>query len=323
MVEHLLHPSNSVYCCILLLHLLPCCPRASTHKGACVHAGSKAVKLWRKAPGATVMAGSAVERDSPITASQTMRMHLNKVAWWLDLQASHNMGQLGSAMPCNPLSVVPADLPACADPEHDLPAALHPDSGDATELTKLPSVGQVTASSSLPDQLSGRARQSIDSRQPAKGSSPTVKGSSQPSQGSQPSESSQSLHEGATPEQGVPQLMPSAEPYSGDGCASAAATDKLSTGTGPPRGGSPASTSSGAELWRCSDRDDASHSKAECNSKPAPEDSSTHGKHGVGRLQGRYLLTKRCAIQNVPAVLCCALQPIRCAMLSSRCYAVL
>ena len=319
MVEHLLHPSNYAYC----WHLLPCCPRASTHKGACVHAGSKAVKLWRKAPGATVMAGSAVEGDSAVTASQTMRMHLNKVAWWLDLQASHNMGQLGSALPCHPLTAVPAHLAACADPEQDLPAALHPDSGDATELTKLPSVAQVTASSSLPHQLSGRARQSIDSRQPAKGSSQTVKGSSKPSKGSQPSESSHSLHEGATPEQGVPQLLSSAEPYSCGGCASAVASVRVSNGTVPPSGVSPASTSSGAELWRCSNREDASHSKAGCNSKPAAEDSSTHGKHGVGRLQVGYLLTKRCAMQNVPAVLCCALQPIRCAMLSSRCYAVL
>ena len=63
-------------------------------------AGMRALKPW-----STAAKGTATETASsnsghnadPVTASQVVRVHLNKVAWWLDLQASQSMSQMHSA----------------------------------------------------------------------------------------------------------------------------------------------------------------------------------------------------------------------------------
>lgn len=276
-----------------------------------VHPGIKAEKLWRRAPGATLIPGTALEYDSPVTASQTMHMHLNKVAWWLDLQASHNMGQLGSPTPSDPVVSVPADLAACAGLEHDLPAVLHCESGDAAQHTKRLPIAQMSASSSLPkDYLSSGTWQLMGSSQPSKGSNKPSKGISQPMKGSsQPAKgSSQSLLGSDRPEKAAPEVLPAAVPAAKDSCVSAAASRGPSTGTVPPSVAIvPASTALGPELLRRSDCGDASHPKEECSCTPAGEVLRLLSK-GAGRLPLGCIVPKRCATLSDTffAVLWCA-----------------
>ncbi len=63
-----------------------------------VLAGMMAVKPWSTAQQVKVMTDASASRchDAPVTASQAVRVHLNKVAWWLDLQASQSISQLHS-----------------------------------------------------------------------------------------------------------------------------------------------------------------------------------------------------------------------------------
>ncbi len=56
------------------------------------------MKPWRQAwsgPG-TIPATANSNPNAPVTASQAVRVHLNKVAWWLDLQASQSMSHIHS-----------------------------------------------------------------------------------------------------------------------------------------------------------------------------------------------------------------------------------
>ena len=145
-----------------------------------MHAGTKAIKLWRQVPGSTITAGRALERtDSPVTASQTMHMHLNKVAWWLDLQASQSLCHLSSTVPCDPSAAVPTAVAASV--VHESSAALHSHSADTAERAEPPSGKQVSVGSSLPpDQLLSGTRQPESNGQPSKGSRQGSAGNSQP-----------------------------------------------------------------------------------------------------------------------------------------------
>ena len=63
-----------------------------------VLAGMMATKPWSTTQQVKVMTdASALScHDAPVTASQAVHVHLNKVAWWLDLQASQSISQLHS-----------------------------------------------------------------------------------------------------------------------------------------------------------------------------------------------------------------------------------
>ena len=66
-------------------------------------AGMMATKPWSTAQQFKVMTDASASscHDAPVTASQAVRMHLNKVAWWLDLQASQSISQLHSITASN------------------------------------------------------------------------------------------------------------------------------------------------------------------------------------------------------------------------------
>jgi len=68
-----------------------------------VLAGMMATKPWSTAQQVKVMTdASALScHDAPVTASQAVHVHLNKVAWWLDLQASQCISQLHSIAASN------------------------------------------------------------------------------------------------------------------------------------------------------------------------------------------------------------------------------
>ena len=68
-----------------------------------VLAGMMATKPWSAAQQVKVMTdASALScHDAPVTASQAVHVHLNKVAWWLDLQASQSISQLHSITASN------------------------------------------------------------------------------------------------------------------------------------------------------------------------------------------------------------------------------
>ena len=80
------------------MHAQRCCDSMIT-----VLAGMMATKPWSTAQQVKVMTdASALScHDAPATASQAVQMHLNKVAWWLDLQASQSISQLHSITASN------------------------------------------------------------------------------------------------------------------------------------------------------------------------------------------------------------------------------
>lgn len=78
-------------CCMIL--------NTATVMGCAGAAGIKATKAWSKALPASVVSAASPNltcHDTPVTASQAVHVHLNKVAWWLDLQASQSVSQLQS-----------------------------------------------------------------------------------------------------------------------------------------------------------------------------------------------------------------------------------
>lgn len=62
-----------------------------------------ATKPWSTAQQFKVVTDASASRchDAPVTASQAVHVHLNKVAWWLDLQASQSLSQLHSITASN------------------------------------------------------------------------------------------------------------------------------------------------------------------------------------------------------------------------------
>lgn len=247
------------------------------------YAGVRAVRPWRKPPRPIVVAGGAEKpSSSPVTASQTMHMHLNKVTWWLDLQASQSLGQLPSGVPCDTLTAVPASAASTAVVEHDSPATLDSGSSDAAMHAKLPKDQQVSARNRLAwDHLSGTTRAegskqaAEDTTQPPKGSSQRLTGSSQP------------VDETGRLQQGAVGMSAPPISTSQDGLTSAAVTGSPGSLTVPPRAASLAQTSHGPELQTSSEHEAAADSKAGhavAATKTAAEEPRQHAK-GVGWLQ--------------------------------------
>ena len=146
---------------------------AGAHQDA-VFTGIKAGKPWSMAPGHTI---SVETTASPTTASQNLRVRLNKVAWWLDLQASQQLSQLSSMGPCDPLTALPKDSIIAAASSHESSAAQELDCKDAAAGWVKPSAVQGSGSILL-------NQPSSDSNQQPKGVSNPSKGNSQPSKGS-------------------------------------------------------------------------------------------------------------------------------------------
>ena len=230
-----------------------------------------------------VAASSLKQSSSPVTASQTMQMNLNKVAWWLDLQASQSMDHLSSRAPCDPLSPVPTNVADTAVVEHELPAALHSGSANATEHAKLCTDGKMSANTSLSlDQLSSAERQPKGSRhlakgtkQPSMGISQGVTGSSQPVDGT-----------GRLQQQAVGVLSSPVSP-SQESFASAVVSGSPGNCTVPPKDASAETTLLGSELQISSEHEAAAGCKAEhavAASKTTAEVSRQQGDN-VGRLQ--------------------------------------
>ena len=206
-------------------------------------------------------------------------MHLNKVAWWLDLQASQSLSQLPSRVSCDPLTAVPASVASTAVLEHDSPAALYSGLSDAAVHAKLPVDEKVSARNRLPgDHLSGTTT--------AEGCSPSAEGTMQPPKGSsqrltgsiQPVDGSGSLQQRA-----VGMLAPPM-PMSEDGLTSAAVTGSAGSFTVPPRAAAPAQTSFGPDVQTSSEHEAPAESKPGCAlaaTKVAAEESRQHAK-GVG-----------------------------------------
>ena len=254
------------------------------------------MRPWRKVPSPTMVAESSLKQSSsPVTASQTMQMHLNKVAWWLDLQASQNTGHLSSRALCDPPTPVPANVAATAVVERETPAALHSGLADAAEHVKLPTGGKMSASSSLPlDQLSGAARQ-------LKGSRPLVEGTKQSSMGSsQGMTGSSQLVDGTSRlQQGA--CGPSFSPVSTSQktIASAAVPGSPGNLTVPPKAASAASTVLGPKLQTCSEHGAAAASArtSEESGQQADTVGRTHVGDGIGHRYAQKTISS--------ALLCC------------------
>lgn len=214
------------------------------------HVGVRAVRPWREMPSPT--GGSLKPSSPPVTASQTMHMHLNKVAWWLDLQASRSLGQLPSAVPGDPLTLVPASAASAAVLEQDSPAALYSGSPYAAVHAKLPVDEKESARNRLPwNQLSGTTRHSAEGNlQPQKGSSQGLTGSSQP------------VDETGRLQQWAVGMLPPSRSTPQDGLTSAAVTGSSGSLTVPPRAASPAQTSCAPELQTSSKHEAAAEFKA-------------------------------------------------------------
>ncbi|DBA94821.1 hypothetical protein WJX77_006721 [Trebouxia sp. C0004] len=77
--------------------------RAAKGRQCAPHKGMMVIKPWSTAQQVKAMtdASEVSRHDVPVTASQAVRVHLNKVAWWLDLQASQSMSQLHSMTASN------------------------------------------------------------------------------------------------------------------------------------------------------------------------------------------------------------------------------
>ena len=146
-----------------------------------VSAGLKAGKPWSLGPAVSVKKASQT-----VTASQTVHEHLNKVAWWLDLQASQHMTHLPGTQPC--------DIPLTAMSQHSgPPAELRPESFEALQSdsaagnpnAKIAAARHSLAGSSLsPDQLAKACQEPKGSSQCLKGTKHSRKGIGQPSQDS-------------------------------------------------------------------------------------------------------------------------------------------
>lgn len=228
-------------------------------------------------PSPTEVAGGPLKpSSSPVTPSQTMHVHLNKVAWWLDLQASQSLGQLPSGASCDPLGSVAST----AVVEHDSAAIQYSGSPDAAVHAKLHVEEKVSTSSLSWDRLSGITR-AEGSRQSAEGTMQPPKGSSQGLTGSsQPVDGSGSLQQGA-----MGMLAPPIS-TSRDGFTSAAVTGNPGSLTVLPRAASPAQTSCGPELQNSSEHEAPADSKAACavTANTTADESRQHAR-GVGWLQ--------------------------------------
>ena len=242
------------------------------------HVGVRAVRPWRKMPSPVgVDEGPLKPSSSPVTASQTMHMHLNKVAWWLDLQASQRLGQLPSGVSCEAPTAVPASVAPTAVVEHDSPAVLYSGSPDAAVHAKLPMEEKVPAKNRL-DHLSGTTR-AKGSRHSAEGTLQPPKGSSQGLTGNiQPMDGTGRLQQGA-----MGMLAPPIS-TSQDGSTSAAVTGSPGRSTVPPRVAAPAQTSFGPKIQTSSEHEAPAESKAGhavAATKMAAEEYRQHA-NGVG-----------------------------------------
>ena len=282
--------------------LLPFRPMLPKTKLEVAHVGVKAVRPWRKLQRPTMVAASSLKQSSSaVTASQTMQMHLNKVAWWLDLHASQSMGHLSGRGSCDPLTPVPTNIAATAVVEHELPAALHSGSAHAA---KLPTDGKTSAGSSPSlDQLSSAERQTKGSRQPAEGTKQSSMGSSQGVTGSsQPVDGTGRLQQQAV---GAPSSPVSTLQES---FASAAVSGSQGNSTVPPTETSAMVTSLGPELQISSEHEAAAGCKAEHAAaayKMAAQELRQQADN-VGKLQVGDSMGHRCVediISNAAAVL--------------------
>lgn len=230
-----------------------------------------------------VTASPLKHSSPPVTASQTMQLHLNKVAWWLDLQASQSMSHLSSKAPCDPLTPVPTNVAATAVVEHESPAALHSSLADAAEHAKLPTDGKMSASSS-PSliQLSTVERQPKGSRQAAEGTKQPSKGNSQGVTGSsQPVDASGRLQQRAVEAPSSP-LSTSQETF-----ASAAVSGSPGNCTASLKGASARSALLGPELQLSSEHEAAAGLEAKRGAAAAKKTAkkSRQQADNVGRLQ--------------------------------------
>ena len=209
-------------------------------------------------------------------------MHLNKVAWWLDLQASQSMGHLSSKASCDPLTFVPTNVAATVAVEHELSAALPSGLADAAEHANLPTDGEMSASSSLlMDQLLSAERQPKGSRQPAEGTKQPSMGNSQGVTGSG------QLGDGSGLQQPAVEAPSSPLSTSQESFASTAVSGSPGNCTASLKGASARSSLLGPELQSSSSLMPTAALKAERAAAAAKKtaEESRQQADNVGRLQ--------------------------------------